>query len=86
MNVRNIDVDALNEILTSYKWIKVKKFTPSNDPAEMIIHHVEETEFLIAKCRELAKGLLDLNNTHSTLLVALDYNRKERDELKAKLL
>jgi len=31
----------------------------------------------------LARELNDLRNTHSTLLVALDYNRRERDWLKA---
>lgn len=54
-----------DEILNSYKWIKVKKFNNdlmSYDSYESYIyafemHHIEETTFLIDKIRELVKQL-----------------------------
>ena len=57
--------EELNEIIYSYKWIKVKKHTPwvsgteGQKYKELEEHHIEETEFLISKCKELAKELLD---------------------------
>ena len=69
----NNDADKkhLEKIINSYKWIKVKKFEPKspNDHLdfreykeaynELLEHHKEETEFLINKCRTLAKELLN---------------------------
>lgn len=63
--------EDLQEILNSYKWIKVKQFDPKdisdvNRPGDLYDklekHHKEETEFLIEKCRELARLLLDEQN------------------------
>ena len=56
--------EELKEIITSYSWIKVKRYDPMNydncvdglDGLEE--HHEKETEFLIKKCRELAMELL----------------------------
>lgn len=56
----------LEEIIKSYKWIKVKKYSkPANDDIDyhgeyerLEDHHKAETEFLINKCRELASELL----------------------------
>tara|TARA_R110000803_G_C11864721_1_gene307627 strand:+ start:309 stop:500 length:192 start_codon:yes stop_codon:yes gene_type:complete len=56
----------LQEILDSHKWIKVKQYHKpdrSNDwqfQHEMLeVHHRDETKFLINKCRELAKELME---------------------------
>jgi 2'-5' RNA ligase len=43
------------------------------------------SNWIIEEYSKLEQELIDLKNTHSTLLVALDYNRKERDELKNSL-
>jgi hypothetical protein len=71
-----MDNKELQEILDSYKWIKVKQYykpNRSNDwqfQHEMLeVHHRDETKFLINKCRELAKELMetqekDLWTTH----------------------
>ncbi len=62
-----MDKHRLKEIIETYKWIKVEKFDPKNlknvnTPMELYnrleLHHIEETEFLIKVCRELAKELL----------------------------
>ncbi len=62
-----MDKEKLKEIIETYKWIKVKKFDPKNLTGvntltdlynELESHHIEETEFLIKVCRELAKELL----------------------------
>ncbi len=63
--VIKLGVDNFEEILNSYKWIKVKKFNPDDyssledkyDAFEK--HHIEETNFLINKVRELAKIIKD---------------------------
>lgn len=63
--VIKLGVDNFEEILNSYKWIKVKKFNPDDyssledkyDAFEK--HHIEETSFLIDKVRELAKIIKD---------------------------
>lgn len=58
----------LEEILTTYKWIKVKQLelptycTPMAHLLMVLDHHKEETEFLIAKVRELAQALADERN------------------------
>ena len=60
----------LEKIINSHKWIKVKKFEPKSFDEidvrgykeaynELLEHHKEETEFLIDKCRTLAKDLLE---------------------------
>jgi hypothetical protein len=56
----------LQEILNSYKWIKVKQYHKPNQPSDwqlqhelLEIHHRRETEFLIEKCRELAQELIE---------------------------
>lgn len=55
----------LLEILSSYKWIKVKQpdFDGCDNTQEefdmLDKHHIQETEFLINKCRELAAELLN---------------------------
>lgn len=51
-------------ILNTYKWIKVKKFNPSeydNDDLYHALneHHIEETTFLINKIRELVNLIPD---------------------------
>ena len=62
----------MEHIIRDYSWIKVKKY---QEPVEMVDpraiidwkyayqslndHHKKETEFLINKCRELAKIILD---------------------------
>jgi len=60
--------DELKQILNSYKWIKIDRFDPKdltdvNSPMDLYNklekHHTEETTFLINKCRELAKELLN---------------------------
>ena len=62
--------EELEEIINSYKWIKVKRFDPKDltdvnkmsdlyDKLER--HHEEETLFLINKCRDLARELLNQN-------------------------
>ena len=64
--------EELQEILDSYKWIKVRTYheaDPRNPCTEckyeyfdLVKHHKEETEFLINKCRELAKKLKNKEN------------------------
>lgn len=66
--------NELEKIINSYKWIKVKKFEPENFKEktykvedyekaydDLLEHHKQETEFLIDKCRSLAKELLSYN-------------------------
>ena len=58
--------DPLQEILDSYKWIKVKKYVMDENASwedrykQLEDHHLKETTFLIEKTRELAKELLEL--------------------------
>jgi hypothetical protein len=40
------------------------------------------SNWIIEEYSKLEQKLIDLQNTHSTLLVALEYNRQERDSLK----
>jgi hypothetical protein len=56
-----MDEAEKTEILTSYKWIKVRKYV-DDESLEMEErfkklqqHHIEETTFLIDKIRELVK-------------------------------
>lgn len=50
------------EILETYKWIKVKKYSMKEDLSweerykELEQHHLEETTFLIEKIREIVKN------------------------------
>lgn len=63
-------MDELNkkEILETYKWIKVHKYkdNPTLDWEEryknLETHHIEETNFLINKIREIV-GNIDLNKS-----------------------
>ena len=71
--------EQLNEIIDSYKWIKVKKQAPFaskdtdqknieiQDYQKLMSHHVDETTFLISKCREMANEIL--NNRRLTHLL-----------------
>jgi len=52
-------LDELDAIIEqdNYSWIKVKKLSDAPTFQELEYHHFKETEFLIAKCRELAGKL-----------------------------
>lgn len=55
--------EELQEIINSYKWIKVKRYEEpeyidKDSYEDLRIHHEKETNFLINKCRRLAKELL----------------------------
>jgi hypothetical protein len=60
-----MDKEYLDEILNTFKWIKVNNEYFTDNPEEydansykrLLEHHKKETEFLINKCRELAKEL-----------------------------
>lgn len=51
------------EILETYKWIKVKKYTDDETLTweerykRLEEHHIEETSFLINKIREIVKNI-----------------------------
>lgn len=51
-----------NEILNTFKWIKVKRFKDDESKTweerykDLEKHHVEETQFLIDKIREIVKN------------------------------
>jgi len=60
--------ERLREIINTNSWIKVKKFDesqsrfrrfPQVELEEFKKHHIKETDFLLGKCRELAKELLE---------------------------
>ena len=62
--------EEIEEILHSYKWIKVKQpvYEPGTDLASVQTnferleqHHIEETTFLIEKVRELALKIKKLS-------------------------
>lgn len=68
----------MQTIIGNYSWIKVKSFN-ENDYSyinpnvdwkdaykDLITHHKKETEFLINKCRELAKIILDGDKNSNT--------------------
>lgn len=63
-----MDLYELGQILCTYKWIKVPKYNKVDGDAdpfeydELYEHHVKETEFLIAKVRELAQRVFDLEH------------------------
>ena len=52
-------LDELDAIIEqdNYSWNKVKKLSDAPTFQELEYHHFKETEFLIAKCRELAGKL-----------------------------
>ncbi len=58
-----MDNKEKEEILNSYKWIKVKKFVDDETKSweerfkALEKHHLEETNFLINKTREIVKQL-----------------------------
>ena len=56
----------LQEIIDSHKWIKVRRYEKPSEVTDwqfehemLSTHHRDETEFLIEKCRELAKELIE---------------------------
>ena len=56
----------LQEILDSYKWVKVKQYHKPDRSSDwqfqhelLEAHHKDETKFLINKCRELAQELIE---------------------------
>jgi hypothetical protein len=77
-NLQETSKDDLNEIITSYKWIKVIKFDEvigRDDDIEFMYNgllerHREETEFLINKCRELASLLLDKQTKKERIILS----------------
>lgn len=69
---RFAQINEMKGIIHGYSWIKVKRYVEPkevSDPTAIVDwkyayqslndHHTKETEFLIAKCRELAKIILD---------------------------
>lgn len=59
-------VSYLSEILNSFKWIQGDGFNPEQKLSieekyeQLQVHHKDETEWLISKCRELAKELIKI--------------------------
>lgn len=59
--------NELDEMLSGYSWIKVKRYDASlsltddvvSKYNELLEHHKNETEFLVEKCREFAKELFE---------------------------
>ncbi len=55
--------EELEEILNTYKWIKVKRFKDDVNLSwedrfkALEEHHVQETSFLVDKIRELVKNI-----------------------------
>ena len=70
--MQNKEQEDLQEILDSYKWIKVRAYRESDlrnpcvewksEYQSLARHHKTETEFLINKCRELALKLINKEN------------------------
>jgi len=68
----NKEQEDLQEILDSYKWIKVRAYSEADlrnpcvewksEYQSLARHHKTETEFLINKCRELALKLINKEN------------------------
>lgn len=59
--------EELDKIINTHTWIKVSGYTRHSADYQrehdmLIIHHRKETEFLIAKCRQLAQELKDERN------------------------
>lgn len=63
----------LEEILNSYKWIKIENFKDVKETNENYIklmgHHIKETEFLIDFCRKLAAENLESQDCKLTALL-----------------
>lgn len=59
-----MNAEDKNEILNSYKWIKVKPYKMNDSLSweeryrELEKHHIDETNFLINKIREVIKNYL----------------------------
>lgn len=57
----------IEEILKSYKWIKVKRYAIDNNLTweekykKLDEHHIEETTFLISKIREIVEKIKNEN-------------------------
>lgn len=58
-----MNTEEKQEILDTYKWIKVKKYVDDENLSyeeryrRLEQHHIEETTFLINKIREIVKGI-----------------------------
>lgn len=58
-----MSTEEKQEILDTYKWIKVKKYVDDENLSyeeryrRLEQHHIEETTFLINKIREIVKGI-----------------------------
>lgn len=58
-----MDKEEKQEILDTYKWIKVKKYVDDETLSyeeryrRLEQHHIEETTFLINKIREIVKDI-----------------------------
>ncbi len=58
-----MSTEEKQEILDTYKWIKVKKYVDDETLSyeeryrRLEQHHIEETTFLINKIREIVKGI-----------------------------
>lgn len=65
--MQELSKDDLNEIITSNKWIKIRKFDAVKGRDDD-----EETEFLINKCQELASLLLYNRNKKEHYLLQKD--------------
>ncbi len=80
--------DELQDIVNpeNYKWIKVPKYEDKkHDIVEeynvLLGHHRRETTFLINKCRELAGGLLKMNELNNQMAESQLRAVQERDDL-----
>lgn len=55
--------EEIKEILESYRWIKVKKYQLDENATweeryqQLEVHHLEETNFLIEKIRQIVKDI-----------------------------
>lgn len=55
--------EEIKEILESYRWVKVKKYQLDESATweeryhQLEAHHIEETNFLIEKVREIIKNI-----------------------------
>lgn len=58
-----MNTEEKQEILDTYRWIKVKKYVDDENLSyeeryrRLEQHHIEETTFLINKIREIVKGI-----------------------------
>jgi hypothetical protein len=79
--------ESLEEILNTYKWIKVASYKEADarnsnidwkyEYSDLVKHHKNETEFLIEKCRELAKYILNQQSISYIKLISILKDRYE---------